>query len=331
MTEAIASSAPLGKITHRTGRHCGSSAIRDLIEYHGTPLTEAMCFGLGAGLGITYLELPDSPIPFMTHVRSLGYEARVFENLGVPFAWSTYDSPDEATLALEELLDAGRPALLLTDIFHLPYFGSRTHFPGHAIMAWQRIPSAASVLVTDTDRPHTIPVERDALTRARFSSQLPFVHNGDLFAPKSIDPDVSPERIADAIRQNAALLLTNDPHSGLRALDTWISDLPRWETTGDWRWTTRFAYQVIEKRGTGGGGFREMYAEFLVDASRNDNRIRSHQLPTLMGECAQQWTRLATELKSSSESEYFPALKIANAIADVQSAEQRYIESALAY
>lgn len=321
--------APVGTITHRTGRHCGSSAIRDLIEYHGTPMTEAMCFGLGAGLGITYLELPDAPVPFMTHVRSLGYEARVFENLGVPFAWSTYHSPDEATLALEGLLDAGRPALLLTDIFHLPYFGSRTHFPGHAIMAWQR--NSTTVLVTDTERPDPILVEHDALTRARFSNQPPFMHNGDLFAPTSIDPDLSPERIADAIRQNAALLLTGDSHSGLSALDTWINDLSRWETTGDWRWTTRFAYQVIEKRGTGGGGFRQMYAEFLVEASQDDQRIRSHQLPTLMDECAQQWTKLAMQLKSASESEHFPAVGIANAIANVQQAEQRYIDSALAY
>lgn len=331
MTTDFTAVAPVSRITHRPGRHCASSAIRDLIEFHGTTLTEAMCFGLGAGLGITYLELPDAPVPFMTHVRSLGYEKRVFENLGVPFAWSTYRSPDEAALALEELLDAGRPALLLTDIFHLPYFGSRTHFPGHAIMAWQRIPSASTVLVTDTDRPHPVPVEGDALTRARFSSQPPFVHDGDLFAPRSMDPDVSPERIADAIRQNAELLLTGDPRSGLSALDTWINDLPRWQTTGDWRWTTRFAYQVIEKRGTGGGGFRTMYAEFLADASRNDKRIRSYQLQTLMGECAQQWTALAMQLKSASESESFPSLRIASAIVDVQHAEQRYIESALAY
>ena len=331
MKSDFTSIAPDCRITHLPGRHCASSAIRDMIEFHGMILTEAMCFGLGAGLGITYLELSDAPVPFMVHVRSLGYEKRVFENLGVPFAWSTYRSPSQAALALEELLDAGQPALLLTDIFHLPYFDSRTHFPGHAIMAWQRIPSAATVLVTDTDRPHPVPVERDALTRARFSRQPPFVHDGDLFAPESIQPDLSPERIADAIRQNAKLLHNGDQHSGLKALDTWINDLARWETTGDWRWTTRFAYQVIEKRGTGGGGFRKMYAEFLTEAGRNDKRISEYCLPELMRECARQWTDLAMQLKAASESESFPCLRITNAILEVQHAEQRYIEAALAY
>lgn len=330
MTTDFTAVAPGSTITHLPGRHCASSAIRDLIEFHGTHLTEAMCFGLGAGLGITYLELPDAPVPFMTHVRSLGYEKRVFENLGVPFAWSTYRSPDAAALALAELLDASRPALLLTDIYHLPYFGSRTHFPGHAIVAWQRI-SAATVMVTDTDRPHPVPVESDALTRARFSSQQPFVHSGDLFAPASIKTELSPDRIADAIRQNAEILRDGDQNSGLRALETWINDLARWETTGDWRWTTRFAYQVIEKRGTGGGGFRSMYSEFLAEAGRNDKRIGAYNLPQLMCECARQWTGLAMHLKAASEGEAFPSLRIADAIVDVQHAEQRYVEAALAY
>lgn len=321
----------VGRITHRPGRHCASSAIRDLIEYHGTSLTEAMCFGLGAGLGITYLELPDAPVPFMTHVRSLGYEKRVFENLGVSFDWSTYGSKGDAESALDELLDNGRPALLLTDIFHLPYFGSRTHFPGHAIMAWQRDASGEGVLVTDTERCDPIVVAREALTKARFSSQQPFMHDGDLFAPGSLDLDISPSRVADAIRQNAELLLNGGARSGLPALETWINELPRWQSEGDWRWTTRFAYQVIEKRGTGGGGFRKMYAEFLDEASRNDTRIKAHQLPSLMENCATQWTKLSDALKAASESASFPELRIADALVDVRHVEMRYVEAALSY
>ncbi len=42
-------------VPHIAGRHCGSSAIRDLVDFHCITLSEAMCFGLGSGLGITYL------------------------------------------------------------------------------------------------------------------------------------------------------------------------------------------------------------------------------------------------------------------------------------
>ena len=58
------------QITHAIGRHCGSSAIRDLLEFNGLTISEAMCLGLGSGLGVTYLELAEAPVPFLVHVRS---------------------------------------------------------------------------------------------------------------------------------------------------------------------------------------------------------------------------------------------------------------------
>ena len=50
---------------HRRAGHCGSGAFRDLLEFHGlswtdAPLSEGMAFGLGAGLGFAYVELPGS-------------------------------------------------------------------------------------------------------------------------------------------------------------------------------------------------------------------------------------------------------------------------------
>ncbi len=331
MSEVTSPSVPAARIDHQPGRHCASSAIRDLLAFHGVSLSEAMCFGLGAGLGITYLELPDAPVPFMVHVRSLGFEERVFRSIGVPFAWATFDTPDLATAALHDALDAGRPALLLTDIFHLPYFGSRTHFPGHAIVAWARSPETNTILVTDTERPDPVDVAGESMSQARFSNQLPFIHHGNMFAPHAILADPTTEQIANAIRYNAASLVAAVPNSGIPALRTWVNDLPRWEQTGDWRWTTRFAYQVIEKRGTGGGGFRRMYAEFLEEAARNDLRILQHGLPRLMRASEQQWSILASELKTASEGTRFPAALIADAINAVMTAEQNYADAAREY
>ena len=229
------------------------------------------------------------------------------------------------------MLDQGRPALLLTDIFHLPYFTSRTHFPGHAIVAWQRQPADGCILVTDTERPAPIPVARSDLARARFAELPPFFHAGNLFAPPAIHARLSVERVAEAIRHNARLLLEGGPYAGVAALDTWLADLGRWEREGDWRWTTRFAYQIIERRGTGGGGFRKMYAEFLNEAASADPRISDLQLPQLMTDCAACWTSLALALKAGSESECFPTKLLADALQAVRAAERRYIDAALIY
>lgn len=314
-------------VTHRPGRHCGSSAIRDLLEFHGLNLSEAMCFGLGSGLGITYLTMPEGPVRYMTHVRSLGFESRVFEALGEPFRWETYGSETEAADALDGLLDEGRPALLLTDIFHLDYFGSRTHFPGHAIVAWKR--GDTRVFITDTERPALITVGRAELSRARFSTLPPFVHNANLYAPSKVHADgVASSLVVSAIRQNAGMLLHGDANNGIAALDTWLRDLPRWVAMDDWRWAARFAYQIIEKRGTGGGGFRTMYAEFLGEAAALDRRIARLNLVGLMQESARRWMELANEFRQASEAPVFPVAGIEKAISAVCLAEMDYASAA---
>lgn len=326
--ERQVASAPSGsRHCHRPGRHCGSSAVRDILEFHGLNVTESFCFGLGSGLGITYVELPGKAIPFIVHVRSMGFEEKVFDTLGVPFGWSTYSDQDTASAALEGILTAGRPALLLTDIYHLPYFNSGTHFPGHAIVAWHLRDDGETVLVSDTERPDLLPVPRQNLANARFSLMPPFIHHGNLFAPETLDLVVVKERVLNAIVHNAKTLREGNRHSGLQALDTWIEDLPRWRAQSSWKWLLRFAYQVIEKRGTGGGGFRLMYAEFLREAEALIPAIQRLGLPDLMDACAVAWSGLAAVLKEASESDHFPEAELAIAIGNVRNVESTYVRA----
>lgn len=317
-------------VTHRTGNHCGSSAIRDLLEFHGITISEAFCFGLGSGLGITYLTPEGAPVPYMVHVRSLGFEERVFQVFSPAMTWSTFACEEAAMRALDARLDVQLPALLLTDIYHLPYYGSRTHFPGHAIMAWGRDRATGDILVTDTERPELLPVSRDQLAQARFSSQEPFRHQGNMYSPDSLRLALPLREAArEAVRLNARLLLADEPGSGIAALDLWRQQLPLWATVSNWQWTARFAYQLIEKRGTGGGGFRKMYAGFLDELADLDSEIRTSGLPVLMRECADAWTRLAMSLKAASEGERFPVADVKDALIVVERAERRYATAAL--
>ncbi|MES3040680.1 MAG: BtrH N-terminal domain-containing protein [Pseudomonadota bacterium] len=322
-------SAPQIKHCHRPGWHCGSSAIRDLLEFHGLDLTEAFCFGLGAGLGITYVEIPDSATPFIVHVRSMGFEESVFRTLGVPFAWSSYTDKQAATADLYEALRDGVPTLLLTDIYHLPYFGSGTHFPGHAIVAWQLDEARDEVLVSDTERPELISVPAASLADARFSTSPPFVHYGNLFAPRSLKVTVSAEQVRAAIIDNARALAEGNRNSGLSALDTWIELLPRWRAEENWRWLLRFAYQVIEKRGTGGAGFRAMYADFLLEAGEMLPAVHAANLVGLMQCSATAWSGLAALLKMASESDVFPIREIEAAITRVKLHETQYVHQVI--
>ena len=46
----------VANFSHQPGLHCASTALADVMRYQGHPLSEAMCFGLGAGLGFVNLE-----------------------------------------------------------------------------------------------------------------------------------------------------------------------------------------------------------------------------------------------------------------------------------
>ena len=50
----------------------------------------------------------------------------------------------------------------------------------------------------------------------------------------------------------------------------WLAnDFETWSDAPDWDWCARFAYQVMERRGTTGGLFRKMYAQYCVKPRRS--------------------------------------------------------------
>jgi hypothetical protein len=52
---------------HLPGHHCGSTALRNLLGFHGVELSEEMAFGLGAGASFYYLVLEEaSPSRWLT-------------------------------------------------------------------------------------------------------------------------------------------------------------------------------------------------------------------------------------------------------------------------
>jgi len=318
--------------THVSGVHCSSTAIADLVRFHHFDWSEAFCFGIGGGLGVTYLQTPDSSPTRLLHTRSLGYEKRFFNVIGVDdFSWLSASTEEESEQQLLCALNEGRPALLLTDIFYLHYFNSSSHFPGHGIMVWGYDKNDSIYYVTDTEREHIECVAFSDMRKARVSTTPPFLCNGDFYAPKSLTKPVDLQPLCKlAIRENAARLLdSTDPSSGLFALETLIDDLDSWSKSADWQWNCRFAYQTIEKRGTGGSGFRKMYAQFLSEASQHVNSVKTLALESKMIASAQCWYDLSNAFKQTSEQKTPDFTLIKECIKQVITAETYYCENAL--
>ncbi len=182
-------------VMHHPGRHCASTGICNLMNFHGIKWSEALCFGIGAGLGIWYLDLAGPSPSRLVHVRSADIEQQFFRQIGCASDWEEFDDPEEAEQALCTRLEQGRPAIIRTDIFHLPYYGSSTHFPGHVITVWGYHEAKRVFFLTDTEREELLEVGFEDLSSARFSSGGLFDMKGNMLAPGTLPvPDDMPGR-----------------------------------------------------------------------------------------------------------------------------------------
>ena len=117
-------------------------------------------------------------------------------------------------------------------------------------------------------------------------------------ASGGVSPEQLREAIPAAIERAAKAMLEPEfrDFSGLDAVQRLAEEAGPWpEVAEDWQWCARFGYQVIERRGTGGGAFRLMYSRFLEEAGRPE--------APLAAEAAARWTELATAFHSASEGE----------------------------
>ena len=164
---------------HLPGNHCGSTALRNLLGFAGVELSEEMAFGLGAGAGFYYLALPDASPTRWFNGRTARLEESFRELTGAALEMRTFGEPEEGWEAARALIDGGRPALLLTDLYHLDYYGRSAHFPGHAVVLAGYDETEA--LLSDTGFEELQRAGLENLSRARFSGHPVYPLNGHLF------------------------------------------------------------------------------------------------------------------------------------------------------
>ncbi len=282
--------------THTPGHHCGSTALRNLLAFHGTEISEEMAFGLGAGACFYYVTIEEASPTRWFNGRTARLEENFDQLTGAALALRTFESGDgDAWEAARAEVDAGRPVLLLTDLYHLDHYGNSAHFPGHAVVLAGYDDELAHLSDTGFEQLQTTRLEN--LDLARHSEHPAYPLAGHMF---TVAGEVSPERLREAIPaaiERAARAMVEPEFrdfSGLDAVRRLAAEAGSWpEVAEDWQWCARFGYQVIERRGTGGGAFRLMYSRFLEEADRPE--------APLAAEAARAWTDLANAFRAASE------------------------------
>ena len=305
---------------HRPGNHCGSTALRNLLDHSGIEISEEMALGLGAGVCFYYVALEDQSPSRFTNGRVGRLEEQFCELTGLALEIETFAAPGESWAAARAAVDSGRPALLLTDLYYLDHYGRSAHFPGHAVVLAGYDEELA--YLSDTAFAELQTTRLESLARARHGEHPIFPLAGHMLTVPEGDELADPRPAAGAaIERNARQMLEPalGEFEGLPALRRFAAEVGQWpDQVEDWQWCARFGYQVIERRGTGGGNFRLMYSRFLAECGREE--------AALAAEAAERWTALAAALLAASEAENpEPALwtRIGDRAAAVLACEER--------
>jgi hypothetical protein len=282
----------LNGFKHVAGIHCSSSSIADILRYDGQALSEPMVFGLGSGLGFIFSNDARYSPRYRFNGRALDLEGKFYALFGVRLPWAGRWDPD----AIERALSQGRPLVAQTDIAYLPYYDG-AHFPLHGIVVTGWDGRRAQVADTFSNDPQS--VTEGELRAALEGEGSPFMDPPYRIAaaPRiaaTIDADTLSRAILTAAREMLEPVVAG---TGIPAMHRLVAEREAWRDSADWTWSARFAYQGIEKRGTGGGGFRTMYARFLEEAREVLPAIDRVRAIHRMHDSSSRWSAMAQDLK----------------------------------
>ncbi len=255
---------------HQHAAHCESGTVASLLRHDGIQISEAMAFGLSAALSFAYIPFfKINDLPLIAYRMPPRFIIKgLVKPLGVKFVFEVFKKAEEGKRRLDELIDQGKVVGLQSSVFWLPYFppDMRFHFNGHNLVVYGR--EGDDYLISDPVFESPVRCASVDLQRARFAKGL-LAPKGLIYYPQSISNEgIKPDAVLGAIRKNCKIMLGFVPIAGVRGmrmLAKKIAKLPSDSTR-----TLEFIGHIIrmqEEIGTGGAGFRFIYAAFLQEAA----------------------------------------------------------------
>ena len=106
---------------HFQHAHCESGVTSNLLRHEGIEISEPLAFGIGAGLFFAHMPFIKVSGAPGTSFRSLpgSIFKRVTKSLGIEVHTQRFGSPQKAMVALDEVLDTGKPVGMLSSHGHI--------------------------------------------------------------------------------------------------------------------------------------------------------------------------------------------------------------------
>lgn len=291
-------------IDARGGLHCETTALGVLLRDQGVELSEAMLFGLGSGLSFIYWDSKSLGFPFLGgRVKPFELTKNLARTLELELLVHETTSPRRAWENVAASIDAGYPVGLQLDSYYLEYFSSKVHFGGHVVAMYGYDDRNAYLVDTD-QQGGAVSTSLTNLAEARGArGPMTAKHRSFTFAD-SRPLSLQPAQIVPAITACAdAFLHPPIANLGHRGIEKAGKLVRRWlERTDDPQRDLPQAALLMEKAGTGGALFRNLYRDFLGECTQlldSPDLITGHRL---YGEAAALWTEAAALIGTAGDS-----------------------------
>jgi hypothetical protein len=264
---------------HRCAAHCESGVVSSLLQHYGMPISEAMAFGIGSAIYFGYFPFVKMSFFRMTVFRTRpgAIFKRTAQRLGLRWKIQRFWNPDKAMNELDRILARGIPVGVETGVLWLPYMppGMRLHFNGHNVIVFGK--EGDNYLLSDPVFPNPVTCSHAELERARFAKGLMAPRGKMFYLAHSPENHLSLEKpIFLGIKQTCSAMLQKlVPVVGVRGIKYLARELLKWPKSVDETTIKLQLGDIImlqEMIGTGGAGFRFIYAAFLQEAARMLNR-----------------------------------------------------------
>lgn len=315
---------------HAQFAHCESGVVSTLLSSYGLKISEPMAFGITSSLSFVYL--PIIKISNMPLIAYRNLPKNIINNiskmLGIEMVKKQYKNPVEANDDLTKFVQNNQLVGLQTSVFYLPYFPKdmRFHFNAHNLLVVGK--ENSDYTISDPVFETIMTCDEKELTKARFARGI-FAPKGFLYYPKHIPKDIDLSRsIKKAIVKNAKALLTPFPYAGAKGMRKLASKISALKVDNNERYIKNFLTHIVrmqEEIGTGGGGFRFLYAAFLQEAKAyhlDENILEeAANLFVKSGNALREFALLCVE--SSKKLERFNPENIANKLIEASQYEEK--------
>lgn len=283
-------------LQHRQSAHCESGVTSSLLwEASKGKITEPLAFGIGAGLFYAYIpfiSINNGPaIAFRTMPGWIF--GRTCRSLDIPVVRKKFSSREKAEAYLMEQLNAGQPVGCQVGVYYLSYFPKeyRFHFNAHNLIVYGK--EGDNYLISDPIMETPTTLTSYELERVRFAKGA-LAPKGQVYYTK-YNGEITDDRIREAIKSGIKrnvfnMLSIPGPFAGVKGIRFTGNKIKGWRDKLGLEKAKLYLAQLVrmqEEIGTGGGGFRYIYAAFLQQAHAylpQDELLEISKLFTLAGD-----------------------------------------------